>query len=116
MESMCAPLVIIQYSCDPPPYENHTKDTIFDIRLKVDAQGLKNAKMFWKYLNTNPLGKRKTTRNLTKILNEDFTILRGDKHDKIETTQQFYEYYKMPKQQISDISKNVQAIMKKNKM
>ena len=115
MENMCAPLVIIQYSCDPPPYENHTKDTIFDTRLKVDAQGLKNAKMFWKYLKSKPLGKRKTTRNLTRILNEDFTILRGDKHDKIETTQQFYEYYKISTQQISEISNSVQAIIKKTR-
>lgn len=111
MVSRRTPLVIIQYSCDPPPYENHTKDTIFDARLKVDAQGLKNAKMLWQYLKTKPLVKRKTTHSLTRVLNEDFTLLRKDKDEKIETTQQFYEYYKMSRQQILANTKKVKNIM-----
>lgn len=113
MVTLHTPLVIIQYSCDPPPYENDRKDTIFDTRLKVDAKGLKNAKMLWQYLKTKPLTKRKTTRNLTRVLNEDFTVPRKDKGEKIETTQQFYEYYNISKQQILANTKKVNNIMRK---
>lgn len=87
------PLVIIQYSCDPPPYEASQKDTVIDNRLKVDAQGLKNAKRFWLYLKNKQTKKYKTLKKITKEINSDFNRIRQDEKTKYGITQQFFEYY-----------------------
>ena len=49
------PLVIIQWSCDPLPYDD-IKDTIYTKRVEIDTHGLVNAEYFWRYM------KRKSNR------------------------------------------------------
>ena len=44
------PLVIIQWSCDPKPYDR-IKDVIYEKRIEKDIHGLANAQHFWKYMN-----------------------------------------------------------------
>jgi len=99
------PLIIIQWSCDPLPDKTIPKDTIIDKRLHVDAQGLKNAQVLWRYLKLQKPKKRKTVHKLTKIMNEDFSVIRTNKNNIDNYTQQFFEYYKMPDNKLKDMLK-----------
>jgi hypothetical protein len=86
-------IVIIQHSCDPPRYEPDTKDTIYNERLSSDAQGLRNARTVWTTLRKGG-GCKCSTMEHTRLLNEDFTMVRGPKGGADLPPQGFYEYHK----------------------
>ena len=75
-------LVIIQWSCDPPPQDG-VEDVLLETRIQMDDIGKQNADKFFKYMpqKTQKLGK------YTRELNKDFKTLReGSK-----TAQKFFE-------------------------
>jgi len=85
-------IVIVQHSCDPPRYEPDTKDTIYDMRLSNDAQGVRNARTVWDALRKAG-GRKRSTVEHTRLLNEDFTMIRGPKGGVDLPPQGFYEYH-----------------------
>jgi hypothetical protein len=85
-------MVVIQHSCDPFPLDD-VKDTIYEQRLEVDAQGLRNGEAVWQYLKSQKKSDRKSTELLTPLVNEDFTMQRFiQKTKKYEPPQGFFEY------------------------
>lgn len=91
------PLIIIQWSCDPLPYDN-IKDSIYQKRIKTDALGLKNASRFWQcmqFLNRSKSVKiPKKYKTDTKTINENVEIARIDKNGKEYPPQEFFELLK----------------------
>ena len=85
-------IVIIQHSCDPPRYEPGAEDTIYNLRLSCDAQGLRNAQSVWENLKKRKGGRQSTVEH-TRLLNEDFTMIRGPKGGIDLPPQGFYEYH-----------------------
>ena len=80
-------LVIIQWSCDPPP--EYEVDTLIDTRNQIDNTGLTNANKFLKSLYK----REESFFNYTQELNKDFTTVReGSK-----TAQKMYEISKTDK-------------------
>lgn len=64
-------LVIIQWSCDPPPEET-TSDILIEKRSEIDEIGRNNANHFLSFLPR----KRQQLKETTKNLNKDFTLVR----------------------------------------
>ena len=64
-------LVIIQWSCDPPPQES-TSDILIEKRGEIDEIGRNNANHFLSFLPRKRQQLKETTRNL----NKDFTVVR----------------------------------------
>ena len=64
-------LVIIQWSCDPPPEES-TSDILIEKRREIDEIGRNNANHFLSFLPRKRQSLLETTRNL----NKDFTVVR----------------------------------------
>ena len=91
------PLIIIQWSCDPLPYDN-IKDSIYQKRVEIDALGLKNASRFWQcmqFLNRSKSIKiPKKYKTNTQIINENCEIIRVDKNGKDCPPQEFFELIK----------------------
>lgn len=80
-------LVIIQWSCDPPP--EYEVDTLIDTRHQIDNTGITNANKFFKSLYK----RKESLLNYTRELNKDFTTVReGSK-----TAQKMYEISKTDK-------------------
>ena len=64
-------LVIIQWSCDPPPEET-TSDVLIEKRHEIDDIGRNNANRFFSFLPR----KRQPLLEKTRNLNKDFTVVR----------------------------------------
>ena len=82
--------MIIQHSCDPLPLEG-ADDLIYQDRLRVDAQGLRNSQAIWEYLKKRK-PPRTNTVELTPLVNEDFTMARAVKGSEDLPPQGFFEY------------------------
>ena len=80
-------LVIIQWSCDPPPEDE--VDKLLDTRLYLDKIGKSNADIFFKSLHK----RKESLLPYTRELNEDFTTIRKDS----KTAQKMYEISKTDK-------------------
>lgn len=84
-------LVIIQWSCDPPPEDE--VDKLLDTRLYLDKIGKSNADIFFKSLRK----RKESLLPYTRELNKDFTTVReGSK-----TAQKMYEISKTEKSKIT---------------
>jgi hypothetical protein len=92
------PLVIIQWSCDPMPYDN-IPDTIYEKRVQTDIQGLINATLFWKHMKnlSKTISIPKKYKLRTDKINQDMNIKRFEKHDPKGHTQHFFDLLKTDK-------------------
>ena len=84
------PTVIIQWSCDPKPYDNIV-DTIYEKRVYNDSKGLVNSRFFWKELSKKYkyMSFPKNYKPITHYLNKDFNTIRN--FEKFEKKQYFYD-------------------------
>ena len=111
-DTPCVPLIIIQWTCDPLPYDD-IEDTVLNDRLELDAIALKNSKLLWDFIEPVSKKMNKTTSPLSKLLNEDFNTFREDGDG--EVTQGFFEYVNMPKKDMKNMFKTKKKLTNKSK-
>ncbi len=92
------PLVIIQWSCDPMPYDD-IPDTIYEKRVGTDIQGLVNATLFWKYMKklSKTISIPKKYKLHTDKINEDMNMERFEKDGSKAPSQHFFDLLKSDK-------------------